>query len=149
MSTYTQIIYHIVFATFKRKNTLINSNHRRKIFKYIWGILKNKNCHLYRINGVSNHIHIITSLHPTINLASLVKNIKRATSEYIKTEGIFPDFEGWQEGYGGFTYAYKDKNMLIEYVKNQEFHHKNKTYEEELIALLKEHGIEFDENYLF
>jgi REP element-mobilizing transposase RayT len=147
MSTYTQILYQIVFSTKNREQTLLKSK-REGLYKYIWGVLKNKNCHLYRIGGVADHIHIITHIHPSVSLASLVKDIKLSSSGYIKTNQLFPDFNGWQNGYGGFTYSFRDKDYLIEYVKNQEQHHKMVTFKDELIELLKEHGIEFDEKYL-
>jgi len=110
--------------------------------------LENKKCHLYRIGGVSDHLHILTHIHPTVSLASLVKDIKLASTEHIKNKNLFPNFSGWQEGYAAFTYAFKDKNRLIEYIRNQEAHHDIKTFKEELIDLLTEHGIEFDEKYL-
>lgn len=147
MSTYTQILYQIVFSTRHRTPTLIKEN-RPELFKYIWGILKNKKCHLYRINGVEDHLHIVTHLHPSVALASLVKDIKLASSDYIKEKKWFPDFDGWQEGYSAFTYSIDAKDNLIEYVKNQEEHHKTMTFREELIALLKEHEVDFDEKYL-
>ncbi|OFX42750.1 MAG: transposase [Bacteroidetes bacterium GWA2_30_7] len=147
MSTYTQIMYQIVFSTKERERTL-KADKRKELFKYTWGILKNKNCHLYQIGGIEDHIHIITHLHPSISLASLVKDIKLAGSEYIKNNNLFSDFSGWQNGYGAFTYAFKDKDKLIEYVKNQEIHHHKKTFREEFIELLNEHCIEFDEKYL-
>ena len=147
MSTYTQILYQIVFSTKRRKPALLKEN-REALFKFIWGILKNKKCHLYRINGVEDHIHIVTHVHPTVAPAFLVKDIKTASSGFIKENRLFPDFEDWQVGYGAFTYSFKEKDTLIEYVKNQEEHHKVKTYREELIELLREHGIEFDEKYL-
>lgn len=147
MSTYTQILYQIVFGTKNREHTLTAPS-RQELFKYIGGILKKKNCHLYRINGVEDHLHIVTHLHPSVALASLVKDIKLASSEYIKNNGLFKKFGGWQDGYGAFTYSIKEKDRLTEYVKNQEEHHKIKTFREEYIELLKEHGIEFDEKYL-
>ena len=147
MSAYTQTLYQIVFSTKDREHTLTKPN-REELYKYIWGVLKNKNCYLYRIGGVTDHIHIVTSLHPSISLASLIKDIKLASSEHIKALRLFPKFKAWQVGYGGFTYSFKDKDYLIEYVKNQEEHHATKTYIEELKELLKEHGIEFDERYL-
>lgn len=147
MSTYTQILYQIVFSTKHRQPTLEKEG-RTELFKYMWGILKNKKSHLYRINGVEDHIHIVTHIHPSVALADFVKDIKLASSDHIKATGLFPDFGGWQEGYGAFTYAFSAKNDLIEYVKNQEKHHKTVTFKEELIALLKEHGVEFDEKYL-
>jgi hypothetical protein len=69
---------------------------------------------------------------------SLVKDIKLASSDHIKSLNLFPDFNGWQNGYGGFTYSFKDKDHLIEYVKNQEEHHKSVTFKDELVELLKE-----------
>lgn len=147
MSTYTQIIYQIVFSTKHRERVMTKKN-RDELFKYIWGIIKNKNCHLYRINGIEDHLHIVTHLHPSVSLASLVKDIKVASSIYIKEQNLFDGFIGWQDGYGAFTYTVKEKDRLIEYVKNQEEHHKIKTFKDEYIELLKEHEIEFDEKYL-
>ena len=147
MSTYTQILYQIVFSTKYRERTLTKNN-RDVLFKYIWGLLKNKKCHLYRINGVEDHLHIVTHLHPTVALASLVKDIKVSSSMYIKEQNLFENFTNWQEGYGAFTYSIKEKDRLIEYVKNQEAHHHKKTFKEEYVELLTEHGIEFDEKYL-
>ena len=147
MSTFTQILYHIVFSTKNRDRTL-TADQRHQLFEYVWGILKNKNCHLYRINGVEDHIHIATHLHPTIALALLVKDIKLASSAFIKDNNVFKNFTGWQEGYAAFTYSFKDKDKLIEYIKNQEEHHRKISYKEELITMLKEHGVEFEEKYL-
>ena len=147
MSTYTQILYQIVYSTKNREHTLIGEN-RNELYKYIWGILKNKKCHLYQIGGVADHLHIVTHLHPATALADLVKSIKLTSSEYIKINKLFPDFKGWQDGYGAFTYSIGAKENLINYVKNQERHHQKKTFLEEYRQLLKEHQIEFDEKYL-
>jgi REP element-mobilizing transposase RayT len=146
MSTYTQILYQIVFSTYKREETLASSN-RQELFRYMAGILQNKKCHLYRICGVSDHLHIVTHLHPSISLSSLIKDIKLASSDHIKKNKLFPLFNGWQDGYGAFTYSFRDKDKLIEYVKNQEIHHQVKTSRAEFIELLDEQGIEFDEKY--
>ena len=147
MSTYTQILYHITFSTKQRRPSLKKES-RSKPFKYIWGLLERKNCHLYRINGIEDHIHILTHLHPTIALSDLVKDIKLSTTDLIKNEILFPLFDGWQEGYGAFTHSLKDKDRLIDYVKNQEEHHKKMTFKEEYINLLKENKIDFNEKYL-
>ena len=148
MSTYTQIIYQIVFSTKRRERTL-TANGRDELFKYITGLLKNKNCHLYQINGVEDHLHIVTHLHPTVSLSSLVKDIKVSSALYIKENNLFKNFSSWQEGYGAFTYSIKEKDRLIEYVKNQVEHHRIKTFKEEYIEFLKEYEIAFDEKYLF
>ncbi|MCX6254442.1 MAG: IS200/IS605 family transposase [Bacteroidia bacterium] len=144
--TYTQILYQIVFSTYKREETLAPGS-KQELFRYITGILQNKKCHLYRINGVYDHLHMVTHLHPSVSLASLIKDIKLASSEHIKKNKLFPLFNGWQDGYGAFTYSFRDKDRLIEYVKNQDIHHQVKTSRDELVELLDENGIEFDEKY--
>lgn len=121
---------------------------RPELFQYISGLLKNKDCHLYRINGIEDHLHIVTHIHPSMALADLVKDIKLSATSLIKERNIFPNFSGWQDGYGGFTYHIDAKNNLIEYFKNQEEHHLINTYEDEIRELLREHKIEFDEKYL-
>jgi putative transposase len=147
MSTYTQILYQIVFGT-KNHGQTLSADKRDELFKYVSGILSNKKCHLYQINGVEDHIHIVTHLHPSIALSDLVKDIKLATTKLIKERNLFVNFNGWQDGYGAFTYSIDRKSVLIQYVKNQVEHHRVKTFREEYVDLLNEHGVEFDEKYL-
>ena len=146
MSTYTQIIYQIVFSTHNWVPALKASG-REELYRYIAGIIKNKNCHLYQIGGIEDHIHIITHLHPSVSLSSLVKDIKLASTEHIKKMKLFPGFTGWQDGYGGFTYSISSKDNLIAYVRNQEVHHKKTSAREEYLRLLKRHDIQYDERY--
>jgi REP element-mobilizing transposase RayT len=147
MSSFKQIYYQIVFGTKYRKPTIAEA-HCEELYKYIWGIIQNKKCKLYRINGVDDHIHIFCDLHPTVALADLVKDIKVASNLWMKESGKFPDFIGWQDGYGAFTYNIRERDMIINYVKNQKEHHKKETYYNEYKRLLIENGIEFDEKYL-
>ena len=148
MNSYTQILYQIVFSTKHRKPTL-SKNNRPKLFKYIWGILKAKRCHLYRINGVEDHIHIVTHIHQSVALASLMREIKASSSAYIKREKLFKGFEGWQSGYAAFTYSIDARHNLIQYVNNQEAHHnKGKSSLEEMRELLIENDVAFEEEYL-
>lgn len=147
MSTFTQILYQIVFSTKNREQTLIGEGQKR-LFTYIWQILKNKDCHLYRIGGIEDHLHIVTHIHPIIAPAMLIKDIKLATSDFIKQEKLFIQFTGWQEGYGAFTYHISAKDNLINYVKNQKEHHQKINFKEKFISLLEEHRIKFEEKYL-
>jgi len=147
MSTYTQLYYHIVFSTKRRVPCLLKPN-RERLFRYIWGILNRKKCKLYRINGIEDHIHILTSMHPSLCLAYLVRDIKSNSNTFIKEQNLFPDFENWQDGYSGFTQHKNDLKRLVRYIKNQEEHHKTISSKEELRNLLIEHGIPFHESYL-
>lgn len=147
MSTFTQICYHVVFSTKDREPVLL-ADKREQLFRYTWGILKNKDCHLYRIGGVEDHVHILTGLHPTIALADLVKDLKTSTSKWIQENGVFPEFTHWQDGYGAFTVSYSDKDAVTEYIKNQPEHHKHVSFKDELREFLVKHGVKFDEKYL-
>jgi putative transposase len=77
-----------------------------------------------------------------------MKDIKLASTVFIKEKMLFPHFEGWQEGYGAFTYSNREKDILINYIINQEEHHAKKSYLDEYRQLLADHEIEFDEKYL-
>jgi putative transposase len=148
MSSYKQIYYQIVFGTKYRRPT-ISETHCEDLYKYIWGIIKNSGCRLYRINGTCDHIHIFSDLHPSLSLSDFVKNIKVASSLWMKASGNFPEFQGWQNGYGAFTYNLRDRDMIINYVKNQKIHHRKEAFDDEYKRLLTENGVEFDDKYLF
>ncbi len=148
MNSYRQSLFHIVFCTYKRKNTLPEIYHE-ELYKYIWGIIKKRKSVLYRINGTENHVHIFCDIHSTIGLADFVKEIKTATNAWMKESGKFSKFDSWAEGYCGLSYSNNDKEMIVNYIKNQKEHHRVTSFEDELRALLIEHGIEFDEKFLF
>jgi REP element-mobilizing transposase RayT len=127
MSTFTQIYYHIVFST-KNREPVLRADGREELFRYIWGIIRNKNSHLYRINAVEDHWHTLSSLHPSVALADFIKDIKVASNGWIKEQLLFPHFNGWQDGYGAFTASHADKDRLIEYMNNQQEHHRKETF---------------------
>ena len=143
---YTQTLYHIVLRT-KRSEPSIAQENVSSLYKYIWGIIKNKKGKLYRINGIEDHIHILCDLHSNFALADFVKSIKVATSLWLKQSSDFPFFQGWSEGYAAFTYSYKDKEVLINYIKNQKEHHQKENTHNELMCLWKENGMEPDARY--
>ena len=99
------------------------------------------------MNGTEDHIHILCDLHPNIALADYMRDIKTSSSMWLKQSGKFNTFEGWADGYAAFTYAWRDKEMIVNYIKNQLEHHKKVSFEEELRKLLKEQGIEVNESY--
>lgn len=149
MSTYTQILYQIVFGS-KDHSYFLNPENKGHLFGYIVVMLNNRDCHPYQVGGYGNHIHIVTHLSPKVSLSDTVRDIKRATHEMMKSERtLFPSFNGWQVGYGAFTYQISLKDVLINYVLNQEKHHRKEHFKEELIRLLKDNDVPFKEEYLF
>ena len=148
MSTYTQILYQIVFGS-KDYSGFLNKENQGLLFAYIVGMLKKRNCHPYQVGGYDNHIHIVTHISTTITLADLVREIKKASHEMmVRDKKSFPCFPGWQVGYGAFTYHISMKPVLIKYVLNQEQHHKGITFKEEMIRLLNDNLVPFREEYL-
>lgn len=145
--SYKQIYYHIVFGTYRRRNTLPEKHHD-ELYKYIWGIIKNRNSVLYRINGTENHIHIFSDLHPSVSLADFIKEIKTGSNFWIKNSGKFPEFESWAKGYCAITYSINDKERIINYIKKQKEHHRKQSYEDEFKKLLDENGIDWEEKFL-
>ncbi len=148
MSSYKQIFYHTIISTKNRKETIPN-NDCEELYHYIWGIVSKKNCKLYQINGAMDHIHLLTDLHPTLSLSDFVKDIKVASSIWMKQHEKFPHWDSWGKGYGTFTCSYKEKERITSYIKGQKAHHKKENSFEEYKRLLEENGIEFDERYLF
>jgi putative transposase len=146
MSSYRQLLYHLVFRT-KDSLLTIKPDHADHLYEYITGIIRNKNCHLYRINGVENHLHVLTDLHPSLALSDFMREIKVSSSVWMKSNGYFPTFNGWADGYGAFTCSFMDIVRLIDYIKNQQEHHRKKSFNEEYRNLLLESGIHIDERY--
>jgi REP element-mobilizing transposase RayT len=148
MSAYRQILYHIVFRT-KASEKTINQEHSTELKKYIWGIITNKKCVLFRINCMEEHVHILSDLHPSLALADYIKDIKVSSSKWIKESGLFPKFRGWGIKYCALTYSYKERDIIIDYIKNQQEHHRAESFQDEIRRLFKEHGIDLNDKWFW
>ncbi len=101
------------------------------------------------IGGVADHVHILLSLPSTLSIAKAMQLIKGGSSKWVHE--TFPEHRlfGWQEKYGAFSVSVSQLDKIIEYIKHQETHHRKMTFQEEFLALLKKHLIEYDERYLW
>ena len=145
---FTQLYTHLVFAV-KYRECLLNKDIRDEVFSYIGGIIINRKSKPIKINGVSDHIHILIGLNPDDKISDLVGNIKKDSSAFInEREWLHGKFH-WQDGYGAFSYGKSQLDDIYNYIVNQENHHAKRTFHDEYIALLKKFEIEFDEKYLF
>ena len=142
--SYTQLMYHTVIRTKGSERTL-SLNHSDDLYRYIWGIIKNKNSVLYSVNGMEDHVHILFSLHPAIALSDFMRDLKTETSKMLKRTIGFEQFTAWGEGYAALTYSLKDKDTVANYIKNQREHHKTYSFREEYVMFLKDMGLELDE----
>ena len=147
-NTYTQLYFHIVFAVKGRSNYILE-NWKSELYKYISGIIANKDQKLMIVNGVPNHIHLLIGTKPNCNLSDLIRDIKANSSKWIN-EKKFTNFHfEWQTGFGAFTVSQSVVPNVIEYIKNQEEHHRKKTFKEEYVEFLKAYQIDFKDEYLF
>ena len=140
----TRIIIHIVFAT-KHRHQTIPLLRKRELYAYINGILKNEKCQALRINGMSDHIHLLIDLNPTVSVANLVKKIKLSSSLWLKDSPYFNMFEGWNEGYYAASVGPSEEDACIQYIINQEEHHAGKGIIEEMKFMAMEHRLDWDE----
>ncbi len=146
-NTYTQLFVHIVFSTKRRENVLTREV-REKVFRFISGVIEKRNQKLYIIGGYLNHVHIFLSLTPTVQIDTLVRDIKHSSSKFINDNKLINGLFRWQEGYGAFTNSVKDIDRVINYIKNQEEHHSKKSFIDEYIDFLTVNKIDYEEKYL-
>lgn len=142
--SYVQLLYHIVIRT-KCSESVLPNERSDELYRYIWGIIKNHNGVLYRINGMPDHVHILVSLRPTIALSDFMREMKAETSKMLKKRAGFENFRAWGEGYAALTYSLRDKDLIVNYIKKQREHHSVNSFKEEYINFIKEMGQEWDE----
>src|SRR5687768_16284226 len=134
--TYSQIYIQVVFAV-QGRESLIHASWEEELFKYITGIVQNKNQKMLAINGMPDHIHFVIGMKPSICLSDLVREVKKSSNEFVKKQRFTKFNFEWQEGFGAFSYSHSQLDKLIAYVMNQKEHHKKTTFKDEYKALLK------------
>ena len=147
-NTYTQIHIHGIFSA-QNRDCVINNLWKDELYKYIAGIIKNNQHKPLVINGMQDHIHILFGMRPSQSLSDLMQDIKSNSSKWINEKGFLKCRFSWQEGFGAFSYSKSQLPNVIEYINNQETHHKKKCFIEEYKEFLKAFNIDYDERYIF
>lgn len=142
--TYTKSHVHIVFST-RAREKLILKTIQPKLWSYLAGICRNTNIFALAIGGIEDHIHALVELPPTMAVSKAVNLLKSNSSRWMREQGIT---FAWQEGFGAFNVSASNVAAVKKYVLSQELHHRKMTFEQEFVALLKKHGIEFDPKYV-
>ncbi len=146
--TYTQLHIQLVFAV-KHRNNFIQPAWEEELYKYITAVIQNDRHKMLAINGMPDHIHIFIGLNPAISISGLVKDIRRASNNWIKEKGFIKGKFEWQAGYGAFSYGKSQIDHVCKYVLNQKAHHAKLSFKSEYISLLKLFEIDFKDEYLF
>jgi putative transposase len=147
-NTYHQIYIQTVFAV-KYRRAIIEKEWRPKLLGVIGNLINEANCKTIIVNGVEDHVHCFIGLRPAVSVSELMKTVKAKSSKYINDYSLTPERFEWQEGYGVFSYSRSHIDRIYKYIQNQEEHHKKQTFRHEYLDLLKEFGVEYDEQYIF
>jgi putative transposase len=146
--THSQILLHIVFAT-KRRERWLTPDISDRLYAFIGGIVRDERGVLLSIGGVEDHVHLLVRWRTDGAVADLMRNVKARSSRWMHDS--FPALAGfaWQDGYGVFSVSKSQEEGVKRYIAGQAAHHAQVGFKEELLALLRRHGVEFDERYVF
>jgi putative transposase len=144
--TFVSLLTHVVFST-KNREPLISREFQAELWAYLGGIIRNLDGKALAINGTADHVHLLLSLPPILSIADAIRVVKANSSKWLhqKHHASF----AWQNGYGAFSVSFSAATKTIEYINRQEEHHRRVTFQEELLAFLKKHQIDYDERYIW
>ena len=143
--TFARIHIHIIFST-KQREKLIPKQIQPRLWRYMAGICRNKGIEPIAINGTENHVHVLIHLPPAIALAKAVNFVKANSSGWMRDHRR--KF-AWQDGYGAFSVSESNTANVINYIRDQEKHHRKRSFEDEFLAFLKKHRFQYDPKYVF
>ena len=144
----SKVILHIIFST-KNREPWLDYDMQLRMHAYLATICRDLRTEFVRVGGVADHVHIVTTLPRTLSQAELIEQIKKISSKWIKT--IDTRYRGflWQRGYGAFSVSPSQLDAVLQYVETQQEHHRTRTFQEEFRDLLRRHGVNFDERYVW
>lgn len=147
-NTFTSLHFHLVFST-KNREPWIDPSIEGRVWAFLGGVARQNKFKALQIGGTENHVHLLLGVPPSVGVSKAVQLIKGGSSMWMKSE--FPGKRGfaWQDGYAAFSVSKSVVPEVIEYIQNQREHHRAKTFEEEYVAFLKKHEIDYDERYVF
>jgi len=145
--SYTNLFYHIVFST-KERRALLTDELLPRVIQYIGGIIRQLKGQLLEGGGISDHVHLAVTIPPTSTVGDFVGTFKANSTNWIHK--TFPGLAtfSWQDGYAAFTVSPSAMARMKQYIRSQQEHHRRMSFQEELMALLEKHGIEYDERYI-
>lgn len=148
-NTYIQIYVQFIFAVQGRQNLIAPSN-REILQRYISGIIENSNQKLLAIYANPDHVHILVGFNSlNLKISDFVRDIKANSSRFINEQKWLGGKFNWQEGYGAFSYSKSQIDKVVNYILNQEEHHKKRSFKEEYLELLNKFEIQYEEKYVF
>ena len=145
--SYVTSYFHCVFST-KDRRPFITTDLQERLWPFLGGIARENKMRALSIGGVADHVHMLLSLPATVPIAKAMQLIKGGSSKWVHETFADQHLFSWQVKYGAFSVSVSQLDKIVDYIENQEEHHRKVTFQEEFIALLKKHNIEYDERYL-
>jgi len=145
-STYGSLHLHVVFSTHERRPQIANV-WRPRLHAWLQAALRQAQALPLVAGGIDDHVHLLFGLPPRLALSDLMGDVKRASSRWVHREMGMPSF-AWQEGYSYFAVGAEAIPAVHDYIARQEEHHRKFSFRDELVKLLQEHGVPYDERYL-
>ena len=145
--SYSRILYHIIIAPWRRQ-PVINQDHERVLYKFIYDLANRQDVKIWRIGGMPDHVHILCELPTKLSASAFVQHIKSESSKYLRYSRLFTNWNKWSRSFGCFSVDYETRNQRIEYIKNQKTHHAVKSFEDEFREILKRYGFTDDTSLL-
>ena len=144
-----KILIHAIFSTKERRPFLRDKSLRDELHRYLGGILANLECQPIIIGGVEDHVHILSTLSRTCQVAEMIKEVKRGSTLWLKSK--HPDSQdfAWQNGYGIFSIGFSQVGDVKEYIAGQEDHHRKISFQDEFRKFLNRYEVAFDERYVW
>jgi len=143
----SSLLTHVVFST-KDRISCISDEIRRELCPYIGGIVREIGGKALIVNGTGDHMHVLLQLPAAISIADAMRLMKTNSSRWAHQKWPAAKFS-WQTGYGAFSVSRSNVAQVLKYIKEQEEHHKRISFQEEFLALLQRHGVEYDERYIW
>ena len=147
-NTYTKFYVHLIFSP-KNRMALIDKTWKDELEKYITGIIQNHGHKLLAIGSMPDHVHIFIGYNVNQLIPNLIEEIKTSTNSWIKGKKLSKFKFDWQKGYGAFTHSHSQINEVVQYIINQEHHHRKKSFREEYMDILLKHDISYRDEYNF
>lgn len=145
--TFTNLLVHVVFST-KDRQPWIDAELHGRLLPYMGGIVRELNGSSWIIGGTADHVHGLWLVPTTMALADMMRVVKTNSSRWVHEQYPHKEF-GWQAGYGAFSVSQSASADVRTYIERQAEHHRKLTFQEEFLAFLKRHGIEYDERYIW
>ena len=148
MSSHHGILAHVVFSTKYRKRLLLDE-WQDELFAYIGGTVKDHKAILLKSGGIEDHVHFLIKFHPTFAISATLQLLKANSSKWINEQRKTKRKFQWQSGYGAFSVSQSKVDAVKKYIANQREHHRKLTFQDEYLAILERHQIEYDPKYVF